>query len=133
MAEYTLVEAVRMALSRAMDDDPSVVLFGEDIGINGGVFRATDGLAQRFGGARVRDTPLSEALIGRHGCGCGGIRIEACGRNTVHRLHLSGNRSTGQSCLANAKPHARQVVMSDGAARALWRRHSCSRTPFRER
>ncbi len=63
MAEYTLVEAVRMALSRAMDDDPSVVLFGEDIGINGGVFRATDGLAQRFGGARVRDTPLSEALI----------------------------------------------------------------------
>lgn len=63
MAEITLVEAIRAALTRAMEQDPSVILFGEDIGINGGVFRATDGLAQRFGRERVRDTPLSEALI----------------------------------------------------------------------
>jgi pyruvate dehydrogenase E1 component beta subunit len=63
MAELTLVEAVRAALAWAMEHDDSVVLFGEDIGIDGGVFRATDGLYQRFGSARVRDTPLSETLI----------------------------------------------------------------------
>ena len=63
MVEVTRVDAVRSALSHALEHDPSVVLFGEDVGTNGGVFRATDGLAQRFGSNRVRDTPLSEALI----------------------------------------------------------------------
>jgi pyruvate dehydrogenase E1 component beta subunit len=63
MSELTLVEAVRAALGRAMDEDPNVIIFGEDVGIDGGVFRATDGLVQRYGSARVRDTPLSEALI----------------------------------------------------------------------
>jgi pyruvate dehydrogenase E1 component beta subunit len=63
MSELTLVEAVRAALGRAMEEDPNVIIFGEDVGIDGGVFRATDGLVQRYGSARVRDTPLSEALI----------------------------------------------------------------------
>lgn len=53
-----------MALHRAMADDPTVVVFGEDVGIHGGVFRATDGLYQRFGGKRVMDTPLAETAIG---------------------------------------------------------------------
>jgi pyruvate dehydrogenase E1 component beta subunit len=63
MAELTLIEAVRSALHYALEDDTNVILFGEDVGTNGGVFRATDGLAQRFGYDRVRDTPLSESLI----------------------------------------------------------------------
>ena len=63
MAELTLVEAVRAALAHAMQEDQEVVLFGEDVGIDGGVFRATEGLYQRFGSRRVRDTPLSELLI----------------------------------------------------------------------
>jgi pyruvate dehydrogenase E1 component beta subunit len=63
-AGLTMVEAVRLALARAMADDPSVVLLGEDIGVDGGVFRATEGLLQRFGPERVFDTPISEALIG---------------------------------------------------------------------
>ena len=63
MAEVTLVEAVNLALARALQDDPSVLVFGEDVGINGGVFRATAGLQQRFGSERVMDTPLSELLI----------------------------------------------------------------------
>jgi 2-oxoisovalerate dehydrogenase E1 component beta subunit len=61
--EMTLVEAVNLALARALADDASVVLLGEDIGVNGGVFRATVGLQQRFGSERVIDTPLAEALI----------------------------------------------------------------------
>jgi 2-oxoisovalerate dehydrogenase E1 component beta subunit len=58
MPEVTLVEAINLALARAMQDDPSVIVFGEDVGINGGVFRATVGLQQRFGPERVMDTPL---------------------------------------------------------------------------
>lgn len=64
MAELTLIQAVNMALARALADDPDVVLFGQDIGIHGGVFRATEGLWQRFGGNRVLDTPLAETMIG---------------------------------------------------------------------
>jgi 2-oxoisovalerate dehydrogenase E1 component beta subunit len=63
MAELTMVEAIRSALSYALEEDPDVIIFGEDVGIDGGVFRATDGLTQRFGSGRVRDTPLSETVI----------------------------------------------------------------------
>jgi pyruvate dehydrogenase E1 component beta subunit len=63
MAEVTLVEAVTLAQARAMDEDPNVVVLGEDVGVNGGVFRATAGLQQRFGADRVIDTPLAELLI----------------------------------------------------------------------
>lgn len=60
----TMVEAVGLALARAMADDSRVLLLGEDVGKVGGVFRATEGLLDRFGPQRVFDTPLSEALIG---------------------------------------------------------------------
>jgi len=63
MPEVTLVDAINLALARAMQDDPNVIVFGEDVGINGGVFRATAGLQQRFGPERVLDTPLAELLI----------------------------------------------------------------------
>ena len=63
MSAITLIEAVNMALARALKDDPNVVLLGEDIGANGGVFRATLGLQERFGDERVIDTPLAETLI----------------------------------------------------------------------
>lgn len=63
MSEINLVQAINLALARALTEDPNVVLLGEDIGVDGGVFRATDGLLKRFGEDRVRDTPLSEATI----------------------------------------------------------------------
>jgi 2-oxoisovalerate dehydrogenase E1 component beta subunit len=63
MAELSLVQAVNLALSRALEEDPQVLLLGEDIGINGGVFRATEGLFARFGAKRVIDTPLAELGI----------------------------------------------------------------------
>lgn len=63
MPEITLVEAVNLALARALEEDPHVVLLGEDIGANGGVFRATLGLQARYGAERVRDTPISELAI----------------------------------------------------------------------
>jgi pyruvate dehydrogenase E1 component beta subunit len=63
MSELTLVQAVNRGLQQAMKDDPDVILLGEDIGVNGGVFRATEGLQKEFGAERVLDTPLSETGI----------------------------------------------------------------------
>jgi pyruvate dehydrogenase E1 component beta subunit len=63
MAEVTLIDAVTMALAWELEHDPRVVILGEDVGVNGGVFRATAGLQARFGVDRVQDTPLAEGMI----------------------------------------------------------------------
>jgi pyruvate dehydrogenase E1 component beta subunit len=59
----TLVEAINEALAQEMERDPRVVILGEDVGLNGGVFRVTEGLQKRFGEDRVIDTPLAESGI----------------------------------------------------------------------
>lgn len=63
MTEITLIQAVTQAINYEMAADNDVVLFGEDVAINGGVFRATVGLYDRFGPERVLDTPLAESMI----------------------------------------------------------------------
>ncbi len=63
MTELTLVQAVNRGLHEAMAQDPDVLVLGEDVGVNGGVFRATEGLYKEFGADRVIDTPLSETGI----------------------------------------------------------------------
>ncbi len=63
MAEITLIEAVTQALAYEIRRDPSVVVLGEDVGVNGGVFRATAGLHALFGSDRILDTPLDETTI----------------------------------------------------------------------
>lgn len=63
MPDINLVEAVTQALAYELAQDENVVLFGEDVGKNGGVFRATAGLQARFGQTRVFDTPLAESMI----------------------------------------------------------------------
>jgi pyruvate dehydrogenase E1 component beta subunit len=63
MVNVTMVEAVSMALSWEMENDESVVMMGEDIATSGGVFRATNGLEEKFGDQRVIDTPLAEGMI----------------------------------------------------------------------
>jgi len=63
MAQITLIEAVTQALAYEMRNDATVLVLGEDVGVNGGVFRATAGLQQEFGSDRVLDTPLDETSI----------------------------------------------------------------------
>jgi len=63
MPDITLIEAVTQALAYELAQDDNVVVFGEDVGKNGGVFRATVGLQERFGEKRVFDTPLAESMI----------------------------------------------------------------------
>src|SRR3974377_1981181 len=63
MPEINLVQAVNLALARAMAEDPNVLVLGEDVAAEGGVFRAPEGLLARFGAHRVLDTPLAENAI----------------------------------------------------------------------
>ncbi|WHY87929.1 alpha-ketoacid dehydrogenase subunit beta [Neobacillus novalis] len=64
MAQMTMIQAITDALRTELRNDPNVLVFGEDVGVNGGVFRATEGLQKEFGEDRVFDTPLAESGIG---------------------------------------------------------------------
>ena len=85
MAELNVVEAINHALAHEMARDPAVVLLGEDIGMNGGVFRATVGLQERFGAERVVDTPLAESAIAGTAVG-----MAAMGLKPVAEIQFSG-------------------------------------------
>ncbi|HLR74680.1 MAG TPA: alpha-ketoacid dehydrogenase subunit beta [Virgibacillus sp.] len=64
MAQMTMIEAITDAMRTELKNDDKVLIFGEDVGQNGGVFRATEGLQAEFGEDRVFDTPLAESAIG---------------------------------------------------------------------
>ncbi|AJX34788.1 alpha-ketoacid dehydrogenase subunit beta [Burkholderia oklahomensis] len=85
MADLNLVEAVNLALAYELAHDPSVVLLGEDIGANGGVFRATVDLQARFGAQRVIDTPLAETAIAGAAIG-----MAAMGLRPVAEIQFTG-------------------------------------------
>jgi len=63
MAKMTMVEAINLALQQEMEKDDRVMVLGEDVGVDGGVFRVTEGLLDKFGKERVIDTPLAESAI----------------------------------------------------------------------
>ncbi|RFA37583.1 alpha-ketoacid dehydrogenase subunit beta [Virgibacillus dokdonensis] len=71
MAQMTMIQAITDALRTELKNDENVLVFGEDVGQNGGVFRATDGLQAEFGEERVFDTPLAESGIGGLAIGLG--------------------------------------------------------------
>jgi len=85
MPEVTLVQAVNMALAHEMERDGTVLVLGEDVGVNGGVFRATEGLLDRFGPDRVIDTPLAETVIAGMAIG-----LAAEGLRPVAEIQFSG-------------------------------------------
>lgn len=80
-----LIQAINDALRYEMERDESVVVLGEDVGVNGGVFRATDGLYEKYGSERVIDTPLAEAGI----IGCS-IGMAAYGLKPVAEIQFMG-------------------------------------------
>ncbi|MBT4768600.1 MAG: alpha-ketoacid dehydrogenase subunit beta [Phycisphaerae bacterium] len=85
MADRTMVEALNLALDEALESDSSVCLMGQDIGVNGGVFRVTRGLQERHGADRVMDTPLVE-------CGIIGtaVGMAVYGMKPVAEIQFSG-------------------------------------------
>ncbi len=85
MARLNMVEAIDQALRQAMESDPKMIVLGEDVGRDGGVFRVTDGLIQRFGDQRVIDTPLAESgIVGM------AIGMAIAGYHPVAEIQFSG-------------------------------------------
>jgi pyruvate dehydrogenase E1 component beta subunit len=85
MAKITMVQAINLALRQEMERDDSIVVLGEDVGVDGGVFRVTEGLFEAFGGQRVIDTPLAEsAIVGTS------IGMAAYGLKPVCEIQFSG-------------------------------------------
>lgn len=99
MAKLTMIQAINLALAEMMAEDDSVLVLGEDVGLNGGVFRATEGLYAKFGEARVLDTPLAESAIVGAGIGMAmaGLRpvceIQFCGFSYLTMAQLEGHAS----------------------------------------
>ncbi|MCP1727522.1 pyruvate dehydrogenase E1 component beta subunit [Natronospira proteinivora] len=85
MPKVTLIDAVNMAMAHELEHDDSVLVYGEDVGVNGGVFRATAGLQEKFGENRVMDTPLAESMIAGMGVG-----MAAQGLKPVGEIQFSG-------------------------------------------
>jgi len=65
MTQMTMVKALNSGLNNAMERDDSIILLGEDVGTDGGVFRVTDGLISKYGKERVMDTPLYQKYSSR--------------------------------------------------------------------
>jgi len=85
MAKMTMVQALNLALKQEMEKDDRVIVLGEDVGQDGGVFRVTDGLIDQFGEQRVLDTPLAEAgIVGMS------IGMAAFGLRPVCEIQFSG-------------------------------------------
>ena len=101
MTELSLVQAVNAALKRAMEEDSRVLVLGEDVGIDGGVFRATEGLFNSFGEQRVLDTPLAEASIAGVSIG-----LAAQGFRPVAEIQFTG---FAYSCIDQIINHASRL------------------------
>lgn len=85
MAKLTMVQAINLALEQEMQKDPAVVVMGEDVGKDGGVFRVTEGLLEKFGVSRVIDTPLAESgIVGA------AIGMAIAGLKPVAEIQFSG-------------------------------------------
>ena len=76
MTDMNMIKALNSALEVQLEKDPNIVIFGEDVGFFGGVFRVTDGLQKKFGEHRVFDSPLAEGGIAAiaMGMGLNGLR-----------------------------------------------------------
>lgn len=85
MAKMTMVQALNLALRQEMEKDDGIIVLGEDVGVDGGVFRVTDGLIKQFGDQRVLDTPLAESgIVGMS------IGMAAYGLKPVCEIQFSG-------------------------------------------
>jgi pyruvate dehydrogenase E1 component beta subunit len=136
MARMTMVQALNLALRQEMEKDDRVILLGEDVGLDGGVFRVTDGLIQRFGEHRVVDTPLAESAIAGMAIGMAlyGLRpvceIQFSGF-AYHSFHQLENHAARLRRRTQGRLHVSMVLRAPygGGVRAL-EHHSESREAY---
>ncbi len=133
MAKMTMVQALNLALRQEMEKDPAVIVFGQDVGADGGVFRVTDGLMDAFGDQRVFDTPLAEsASVGMAvGMAVAGLKpvceIQFSGF-AYHNVHQIENHASRLRWRSQGRFHVPMVLRMPygGGVRAL-EHHSESR------
>ena len=136
MAKMNMVQALNLALRQEMERDDAVIVLGEDVGLDGGVFRVTDGLIQQFGADRVVDTPLAEAgIVGMS------IGMAIYGLKPVCEIQFSGfsyqnfyqieNHASRMRWRTQGRLHVPMVMRAPygGGVRAL-EHHSESREAF---
>ena len=132
MAKMTMVQALNLALRQQMEQDDGVIAMGEDVGLDGGVFRVTDGLIDRFGDQRVLDTPLAESAI--VGMAVYGLRpvceIQFSGF-AYHNFHQLENHAARMRRRTQGRLHVPIVLRTPygGGVRAL-EHHSESREVY---
>jgi pyruvate dehydrogenase E1 component beta subunit len=129
----TMVQALNLALRQEMEKDDSVVVLGEDVGVDGGVFRVTEGLLERFGDSRVLDTPLAESGIAGVSIGMAvyglkpvcEIQFDGFSYHTMHQIENHASRLRWRS---QGRYHVPMVLRAPygGGVRAL-EHHSESR------
>lgn len=136
MAKMTMVQALNLALRQEMEKDDSVIVLGEDVGLDGGVFRVTDGLIDQFGDQRVLDTPLAESAIAGMSIG-----MAVYGLKPVCEIQFSGfsyqnfhqieNHAARLRWRSRARYHVPMVLRTPygGGVRAL-EHHSESRETY---
>jgi pyruvate dehydrogenase E1 component beta subunit len=136
MAKMTMVQALNLALRQEMEKDDRVVVLGEDVGVDGGVFRVTDGLIDQFGDVRSLDTPLAEsAIVGMAiGMAIYGLRpvceIQFSGFS-YHNFHQIENHASRYRWRSQGRFHVPMVLRApySGGVRAL-EHHSESRETY---
>ena len=133
VAKLNMVKALNLALLQEMERDPDVLVIGEDVGVDGGVFRVTEDLHRKFGGTRVMDSPLAEAgIIGAS------VGMALYGLKPVCEIQFSG---FAFQCFHQIENHVARYRMRtpgplrlpDGGAHALRRRGARARAPLGER
>ena len=130
--KITLAKGLNMGLRKAMEDDPKVLIMGEDVGKLGGVFRITDGLQKDFGEDRVIDSPLAESgIVGT------AIGMALRGYRPVVEIQFDGfvYPAYDQIVCQVAKMHYRskgKLQDADGHPDPVRRRHRRGRAPLRE-
>jgi pyruvate dehydrogenase E1 component beta subunit len=136
MAKMTMVQALNLALRQEMEKDDRVIVLGEDVGVDGGVFRVTDGLIDQFGEQRSLDTPLAEsAIVGMSiGMAIYGLRpvceIQFSGFS-YHNFHQIENHASRYRWRSQGRYHVPMVLRTpySGGVRAL-EHHSESREAY---
>src|SRR5438876_10489068 len=98
MSTMTMVQAIRSALDVTLERDPNVVVFGEDVGYFGGVFRCTEGLQAKYGASRVFDSPIAEGGIVGAAIGMG-----AYGLRPVAALQFAAYMSPGSDQIVSGE------------------------------
>ena len=136
MAKMTMVQAINLALMQEMEKDDDVMVLGEDVGKDGGVFRVTDGLLDKFGAERVMDTPLAESGIAGFSIGMAlhglkpvcEMQFSGFSYYAMHQLEAHAARLRGRSL---GRFHVPMVLRAPygGGVRAL-EHHSESREAY---